>query len=176
MRTYRRTLQAGVALFLLYLALAVLSPLHLIERQEVFPFFSWSLFSSPKKLVTMYSVLIEKDGGAATVATPPPRFESAGGYARLLDSPLATHIGLVKVLATFSREAGAPNANVQAIFAAYRPQVDSVLRKQAVRYHLFRTQYDPIELFRERRYRDARYVATFELRDGPNATHAGDPQ
>jgi len=37
------------------------------------------------------------------------------------------------------------------------------VRGKVVRYHLFQTVYDPIELFRERRYRETRYLATFDL-------------
>jgi len=157
---YRRTLRGGFALFGLYVLLASLSPLHLIERQELFPFFSWSLFSSPKSRVTLYSLLLETE--PVETAEVPPAFETRDGYVRLLDSSLGRNIGLSKVLATYSHEAST-HSHPADVFQRYRNQVDSVLRGHVVRYHLFQTVYDPIELFRERRYRETRYIATFDV-------------
>src|SRR5262245_19815282 len=136
---YRRTLRGGFGLFGLYVLLASLSPLHVIEPQELFPFFSWSLFSSPKSRVTLYSLLLEKERVATTEV--PPAFETRAGYVRLVDSPLGRNIGLDKVLATYSREVSTRSDPAE-MFERYRDQVDSVVRGQAVRYHLFQTVFD----------------------------------
>jgi hypothetical protein len=44
--------------------------------------------------------------------------------------------------------------------------VESVVRGKAVRYHVYKTVYDPIELFKTRRYRETQYVATYDLTRG----------
>jgi hypothetical protein len=157
--SYRHAVVAGHAMLASYFALAVLSPLHLIQAQEVFPFFSWSLFSSPKKQATYYSLLLEASPGSATLQ---PQFVTADGYVRLIDSPLNRHVSLTKVLATYSREARlAPDP--ARTFDGYRAKVDAIVAKEARRYHLFETVYDPIQLFRERRYGKTTYIGTYDV-------------
>ena len=163
-RTYRRTLRMGYAFLVVYLLMAALSPLHVIEAQEVFPFFSWSLFSSPKSEARYYSLLLDEDRSSRP-AEPPP-FATQDGRRRLIDSPLNRHISLTKVLASYSREASESD-DPRRVFDAYRPQVDAIVGDDVPRYHLFETVYNPIQLFVERRYRRTSYIGTYDpARDG----------
>jgi hypothetical protein len=158
---YKTLIRCGYVLLSVYFVLAVLSPLHLIEDQEVFPFFSWSLFSSPKWEVTFYTLVLEKE--SIPSETSPP-FGTGDGYVRLVDSPLGQNVFLNKVLATFSRDAKDNTGDEAELFeTTYRDDVEALVRGHASRYHLFRTVYNPIELFRERRYRESRYIASYEL-------------
>jgi len=161
-RNYRRRLRVGYVLLSTYLVFAVLSPLHLIEAQEVFPFFSWSLFSSPKSEATFYTLLLDRDGRATPAA---PELATKDGRVRLVDSELNRHVSLTKVLGSYSREASGSRDPAR-VYERYRPKIDAIVRDEAPRYHLFETVYDPIQLFQERRYRKTRYIGTYE----PSAT------
>ena len=164
-RNYRRRLRVGYAHLLTYVVFAMLSPLHLIEAQEVFPFFSWSLFSSPKSEATYYTLLLDPDRSAASRA---PQFATSDGRVRLIDSPLNRHISLSKVLASYSREAS-DSADPAFVFESYRPQVDAIVGDAVPRYHLFETVYNPIQLYRERRYRRTSYIGTYDAVRGQGA-------
>src|SRR4029453_6057927 len=122
-RIYRGMLRAGYAFVVTYVALAALSPLHIIEAQEVFPFFSWSLFSSPKSEATYYTLLLEPERKSGQEL---PRFVTADGFVRLGDSPLNRHVSLSKVLASFSREANSSNDPAR-VFEAHRRKVDAIV-------------------------------------------------
>ena len=156
----------GYAFLVAYLIMAALSPLHLIEAQEVFPFFSWSLFSSPKSEARYYSLLLDSDRSPRRAE--PLRFATQDGRRRLIDSPLSRHVSLTKVLASYSREASESD-DPRRVFEAYRPQIDAIVGDEVPRYHLFETVYSPIQLFVERRYRRTSYIGTYDPARGGNA-------
>ncbi len=142
----RRYRSASIAVFLAmiaYLALAEAKQYPLLDRLpgansgEVFPFFSWSLFSNPKRFNTRYSVEIVEGRPESDAEA----FE--GAVLATTDADFLETIRFQKVVRDYLDQIEDGHA---ALAETRRPLIDNFLRDFGVsRYRLVRITFNPME-------------------------------
>lgn len=151
-------------LLLLYVSIAVST--HLTKQPEIFPFFSWSLFSSvPQPEKTNYGLrLIAVDG--KTLQTP-LFFEEGEQYFAGANSIMA--------MTTIRRLARAIEAGNAGQIVEYQTFFEEMFLAEAsdVAYEVVRRTYNPVERWRTGRYisveclRSAEFQRLSQLAEAP---------
>jgi hypothetical protein len=161
-RRYRRLLALQPVVLLVYLTVAWADwwlPRHV--PAEVFPFFSWDLFSSPRADGRLYTVHITR------VASP--HSPAAAWQGRTLDNP--RHARFLRD----SRFQKTARSLAQAYWRKERDAVERLavqlgnfMRSQGViEYDLVSLSYHPLRYYKGEEVPDERIVARFAVETGP---------
>ena len=145
-----------------FLALAAIYLVISITRQglgysEIFPFSSWSLFSKVPNEVRDYTIrIVEADGRALD---RPVDFEDAK---EIFGSVAISHGARMSI----QRMGVAAERGDSAGAARVRAYLESLYLREhrPVRYEVVARRYDPLERWREGKFRSVRVVATFEAK------------
>ncbi len=155
---YKTIIASCVVACIAYAGVAALGPAQVIATSEVFPFFSWSLFSTPYRMQTRY-VLVLKDRDLPPMATvpgdPPP---SGSGY----DSQITTSdIGLQKIMNVFGTllEQG---HDVETALSEVRPHILRKIPDTYDGFYVVAVRFDAIDYYRDRSSTDEEVVMHYE--------------
>ena len=161
MRRYRRVNRFFAATAAAYLVIAVAG--RAVRSDEFFPFASWSLFSKVPNEVRDYTVRIVAVNGQTL--DRPVDFENS----RELFGPAAASHGARMIIQRIGEAANRADASAT---TRARASFESLhLREhRPVRYELVERRYDPIERWRDGKFRSTRTMGTFQVEGLPAET------